>query len=76
MLESRCIEVCIRDYCNEVIKRLDKDIKYKVIRKLYSIDILFCNKNDITFTLKINLNKQDLPSIDSVTKYLKHYLDK
>lgn len=73
--ESRTIEDTIKNYCNEVLRKLNDDnIKYKVLRKKFCIDIVFCNEYDNTFSVKVNLNQRDLPEINGLTKSIKKFL--
>ena len=73
--ESRTIEDTIKNYCNEVLRKLNDDnIKYRVLRKKYCIDIVFCNEYDNTFYVKVNLNQRDLPEINGLTNTIKHIL--
>lgn len=73
--ESRTIEDTIKNYCNEVLRKLkDDNIKYRVLRKKYCIEIVFCNEYDNTFSVKVNLNQIDLPEINGLTNTIKHFL--
>lgn len=73
--ESRTIEDTIKNYCNEVLRKLkDDNIKYRVLRKKYCIEIVFCNEYDNTFSVKVNLNQRDLPEINGLTNTIKHFL--
>lgn len=73
--ESRTIEDTIKNYCNEVLRKLNDDnIKYRVSRKKSCINIVFYNKYDNTFYIKINLNERDLPEINGLTNTIKHFL--
>lgn len=73
--ESRTIEDTIKNYCNEVLRKLNDDnIKYRVLRKKSCIDIVFYNQYDNTFSVKVNLNQRDLPEINGLTNTIKHFL--
>lgn len=73
--ESRTIEDTIKNYCNEVLRKLNDDnIKYRVLRKKSCIDIVFYNKYDNTFFVKVNLNQRDLPEINGLTNTIKRFL--
>lgn len=73
--ESRTIEDTIKNYCNEVLRKLNDDnIEYIVLRKKSCIDIVFCNRYDNTFSVKVNLNQRDLPEINGLTNTIKHFL--
>ena len=73
--ESRTIEDTIKNYCNEVLRKLNDDnIKYRVLRKKSCIDIVFCNEHDNTLYVEVNLNQRDLPEINGLTNTIKHFL--
>lgn len=73
--ESDVIERAIKNYCNQVLSVLNnKNIKYRVLRKKSCIDIVFYNKYDNTFFVKVNLNQRDLPEINGLTNTIKRFL--